>query len=222
MLGRGQVQAPNHSRRTKYRHGSARTVGRTHHFLPAPLHFTSTSQAAFPFHCVPSVANCRDRQRQRCARRFQRPRCSAYRPSSNTALGSACRRRQAIWPRGFARPGRCMLRLPITVRSVISAPPPFRKLHCVRQKRPNSLDKPNWSETPSLDSAACCLGLPWSPQIRPAFRSVPSAGTQNITQDSNRPRDFVRPSPAIRAQGVACRPSKATWRDAPHVAPDQH
>ena len=34
----------------------------------------------------------------------QRPRCSAYRPASNTARGSACRRSQAIWPRGFARP----------------------------------------------------------------------------------------------------------------------
>jgi hypothetical protein len=43
---------------------------------------------------------------------------------------------------------------------------------------PTPLVIPFWSETPSLDSAACCLGLPWSPQIRPAFRSVPSAGTR--------------------------------------------
>ena len=27
-----------------------RTAGRTHHFPPAPLHFTSISQATFPFH----------------------------------------------------------------------------------------------------------------------------------------------------------------------------
>jgi hypothetical protein len=39
VLGRGQVPAPNRSRRTKYRHGFARTAGQTHHFPPAPLHF---------------------------------------------------------------------------------------------------------------------------------------------------------------------------------------
>lgn len=66
MLGRGQVQAPNHSRRTKHLHGFARTAGRTHHFPPAPLHSVPSSQAAIPLHCVPTVANCRDRQRQRC------------------------------------------------------------------------------------------------------------------------------------------------------------
>jgi len=75
-----------------------RTAGRTHHFPPAPLHCTSISAVAgaartyisVPF--VPTAANCRDRQRQRCAQRFQRPRCSAYRP------------RPAIWPRDFVRP----------------------------------------------------------------------------------------------------------------------
>ena len=75
-----------------------RTAGRTHHFPPAPLHFTSISAVAsaartyisVPF--VPTAANCRDRQRQRCAQGCQRPRCSAYRP------------RPAIWPRDFVRP----------------------------------------------------------------------------------------------------------------------
>ena len=63
---------------------------------------SSLSARSTPFHCnfagyisvpfVPTAANCRDRQRQRCAQRFQRPRCSAYRP------------RPAIWPRDFVRP----------------------------------------------------------------------------------------------------------------------
>jgi len=34
-------------------------------------------------------------------------------------------------------------RLPIAVRSAISAPPPFRKLHCGGQKPPNSLRGPD-------------------------------------------------------------------------------
>ena len=63
---------------------------------------SSLSARSTPFHCnfagyisvpfVPTAANCRDRQRQRCAQRCQRPRCSAYRP------------RPAIWPRDFVRP----------------------------------------------------------------------------------------------------------------------
>jgi hypothetical protein len=57
--------------------------------------------------------------------------------------------------------------------------PTFAALRRLRLRNwPTPLVKPNWSETPSLDSAACCLGLPWSPQIRPSFRYVPSAGTQ--------------------------------------------
>ena len=56
-----------------------------------PFHFNFAGYISVPF--VPTAANCRDRQRQRCAQRCQRPRCSAYRP------------RPAIWPRGFARPG---------------------------------------------------------------------------------------------------------------------
>ena len=93
---------------------------------------------------IPTAANCRDRQRQRCAQRFQRPRCSAYRP------------RPAIWPRDFVRPKTSALRreappvaedVAVTVRSAISAPPPFRKLHCSGQKQPNSLVKPILSDT---------------------------------------------------------------------------
>jgi len=54
-----------------------------------PFHFNFAGYISVPF--VPTAANCRDRQRQRCAQRFQRPRCSAYRP------------RPAIWPRDFVR-----------------------------------------------------------------------------------------------------------------------
>ena len=46
VLGQGQVPAPNPSRRTEYRHGSARTAGRTQCSPPVALHF----------HCVSSVA----------------------------------------------------------------------------------------------------------------------------------------------------------------------
>ncbi len=57
--------------------------------------------------------------------------------------------------------------------------PTFAALRRLRLRNwPTPLAKPNWSETPSLDYAASCLGLPWSPQIRPSFRYVPSAGTQ--------------------------------------------
>ncbi len=59
---------------TKYRHASSRPAGRTRQFAPAPLHFTSVSQVPLPFHFVPSVANRRDRQRQRCAPQIQESR----------------------------------------------------------------------------------------------------------------------------------------------------
>ena len=65
----------------------------------------------------------------------------------------------------------------ITVRSAISAPPPFRRLHCSGQKQPNSLVKPQWSDTPALDFVACCLGCPVTVS-RPSFHYVPSAGSQ--------------------------------------------
>jgi hypothetical protein len=45
---------------------------------------------------------------------------------------------QELAPRGFAR---CKPPA-LSVRSVISAPPPFRRLHCGGQKPPNSLRKP--------------------------------------------------------------------------------
>jgi len=65
----------------------------------------------------------------------------------------------------------------LTVRSAISAPPPFRKLHCGGQKQPTSLTRPGWSDTSPLDFAACRLGC-HSPFSRPSFRYVPSSRSQ--------------------------------------------
>ena len=48
----------------------------------------------------------------------------------------------------------------ISVRSAISAPPPFRKLHCSGQKPPNSLVKPNWSDTTAAGCGQVCRARP--------------------------------------------------------------
>ena len=168
--------SPTGSLRAKPPHCSAPTAGRTHPFAPAPFAAASATQIARI-----ALAHSDGRKLPRPAktavpRRFQRPRCSAYRPR-HQHYGARLRlspRTKAIAPRGFAR---CKPPA-LSVRSVISAPPPFRRLHCGEQKQPNSLRKPNWSDTPALDFAACCLGCPITVS-RPSFRSVPSAGSQN-------------------------------------------
>ena len=66
----------------------------------------------------------------------------------------------------------------ITVRSAISAPPPFRKLHCSGQKQPNSLEKQNQSDTPPLDYAPGWIRLPCRPTADQPCRCVPSAWSQ--------------------------------------------
>jgi len=48
----------------------------------------------------------------------------------------------------------------ITVRSAISAPPPFRKLHCSGQKPPNSLVETDWSDTTAADCGQVCRARP--------------------------------------------------------------
>src|ERR1035438_920401 len=48
----------------------------------------------------------------------------------------------------------------ITVRSAISAPPPFRKLHCSGQKQPNSLVKQDWSDTTAAGCGQVCRARP--------------------------------------------------------------
>ena len=59
-------------------------------FVPAPFHSVSFSQTSIPLHFIPTVPNCRDRQRQRCFR----PRDFVRPGISNTARGFACRRRE--------------------------------------------------------------------------------------------------------------------------------
>ena len=53
----------------------------------------------------------------------------------------------------------------------------FRSRALHSQNWPDSLRKPNQSETPALDFTACCLGC-HAPISRPSFRSVPAPGTQ--------------------------------------------
>src|ERR1035437_1736812 len=52
----------------------------------------------------------------------------------------------------------------ITVRSAISAPPPFRKLHCSGQKQPNSLmvapPQGGWSDTTAAGCGQVCRARP--------------------------------------------------------------
>ena len=80
-----------------------RTAGRTYQFASAPLHCISATQAPLPLHCVPTAANCRDRQRQRCAQRCQRPRCSAYRPGQKYGRETTSGQDVSNSPRCFAR-----------------------------------------------------------------------------------------------------------------------
>jgi hypothetical protein len=63
---------------------------------------------------------------------------------------------KAIAPRGFAR---CKTPA-LTVRSAISAPPPFRRLHCSGQKQPNSLVKLQWSDTTAAGCGQVCRARP--------------------------------------------------------------
>jgi len=146
-----------------------RTAGRTHHFPPAPLHFTAISQATFPFHSfrrpqtaetvkdsgAPKDSRGRDAPHIGQDRQYGRA-TSSGKKISITARGSACRRRQS---NSTARL-RPVQDAAITVRSAISAPPPFRKLHCSGQKPPNSLVKPNWSDTTAAGYGQVCRARP--------------------------------------------------------------
>ena len=80
--------------RAKYRHASAAPLAGLASFATAPLHFISATQAPLPFHCVPTVTNCRDRHGQRCARRCRTPEAAMLRISAG----------KAIWPQDFVRP----------------------------------------------------------------------------------------------------------------------
>ncbi len=125
----------------------------------------------------------------------------------NTARGSAYRRGHRGSPRGFAGQDD---------RNSRGDGPTFAALRRLRLRNwPTPLAKPNWSETPSLDSAACCLGLPCSPQIRPSFRYVPSAGTQihwlraGATMPGTMPADPARLEIGYAAE-LSCRSASGT------------
>ena len=115
-LSRGQAHAPNHSSRAKL---SAlfrlRTMTDSPALPTAPFHYTNPlRRLRGAFRCIPTVANYRDSQEQlvrfpttktarlaarlRPARISNSPRVSArgQDTGSNTARGSACRRRRAI------------------------------------------------------------------------------------------------------------------------------
>ncbi len=61
----------------------------------------------------------------------------------------------------------------IVARSAISAPPPFRRLHCSGQKRPNSLCKQNQSDTTAAGCVQFCRARPCTHRV--AARALRSA-----------------------------------------------
>ena len=175
--------------RTKSRHASARARARLDGFASAPFRSVSIPQAPYPLHSIPPAPNCRDRPGHRARPVKTKGREATPDPdwqygrdaphvAQDTEIARDASHGQDTALRREAPPaaGR---------RAITARPAAFAALRCspVRlapafAKLPDSLEKPDWSETPSLDSAACCLGLPPSPQIRPSFRCVPSAGTR--------------------------------------------
>ena len=73
--------------RANYRHASAAPLAGLVSFATAPLHFTSISQAPFPFHSFrrSQTAETGTDSVAPGDSGIQRPRCSAYRPVSNMA-----------------------------------------------------------------------------------------------------------------------------------------
>ena len=89
----------------------------------------------------------------------------------------------------------------ITVRSAISAPPPFRKLHCSGQKQPNSLVKPNWSDTTAAGCGQVCRARPCCHRVAAhALRSavVESEKWRSRWRDDAGKRDPARMLLALR------------------------
>ena len=112
------------------------------------------------------------------------PRCFARARRSNIgARRCLSPRTPAVAPRGYAR-----CKAPeLSVRSVISAPPPFRKLHCGGQKQPDSLRKPNLTDTPALGFAACRLRF--DPDARKlAIMPLRSSGGESVNHVIALPR----------------------------------
>ena len=66
----------------------------------------------------------------------------------------------------------------------------FRSRALHSQNWPDSLRKPNWTDTPALGFAACCLRFPLSPWNWPSFRYAPASGSRGTV--SSRWRDDAR------------------------------
>ena len=85
---------------------------------------------------------------------------------------------RGLAPRGYARCRWVQARLPVVVRSVISAPPPLRTLITAdRNHRTHSAGQigprpRRWTLRPAGS------GLALTPANRPSFRAVPAAGTR--------------------------------------------
>ena len=115
----------------------------------------------------------------------------------------------AIAPRGFAR---CKAAA-ITVRSAISAPPSFRKLHCGGRKQPNSLVRPSWSDTAAAGCGQVCRARPCCHRVAAhALRSavVESENWHRAGATTPGGRDAVTPAkvlPALRRVGMREQPT---------------
>ena len=98
------------------------------------------------------------------------PRCFARARHRNTARGSACRRGQAIWPRGFARPKTSAITVSTAIfRPLHYAGAPFRR----SEKWPTSLVKPDWSDTSPPGYVRVCRARPCTHRV--AARALRSA-----------------------------------------------
>ena len=82
----------------------------------------------------------------------------------------------------------------ITVRSAISAPPPFRKLHCSGQKPPNSLVETDWSDTTAADCGQVCRARPCTHRV--AAHALRSAVVESVKWRSRWRDDAGKRDPA--------------------------
>ena len=77
----------------------------------------------------------------------------------------------------------------------------FRSRALHSQNWPDSLRKPNWTDTPALGFAACCLRFPLLPWNWPSFRYAPASGSREIL--SSRWRDDARQRVQTPRQNIA-------------------
>jgi len=162
--------------RTKYRHASAAPLAGL--ITLRPLHSISLQFRRLHFRSIRSDGRKLPRP-SKTAVRPKIPEAAMLRISAKTgnmaarlrpAKTSAIRREAPPIAEDVAK----------AVRSAISAPPPLRKLHCGGQKQPNSLIKPDWSDTTTAGCAPASSHCPCS-QWWPSARSyaLPSWSQRN-------------------------------------------